>query len=867
MKKLCLSFLVIMLIATKATAQDFIADSIKSVIENTKSDSVKASALIELVGHEYGDLHNHDTAIKVLNSVLAFARQKGLKEQEVESIRIFGLYYTYTDDKEKDPKKGFQLTLQALSLARQHHLKGKEVQLLLDLSNKPGDKTDSIKLLIDQAISLSKQYNLVEQQINALTRKGNFYLAIKQDLAKFYLLQGLTLARQSHLPKSEVNLLQTLADTYSDNHLGDSSKYLMREALRVSRENHLADLEINLLYNFTNSSGNFFLKDSLNTFFDRMLLLSRQLHRDSLGIIVNFANTCKTIGNFPKALQAYLMVLHVYEGRKDSLAIGDALNGIGLVYWTAKDFKKSTDYYYQALKYLSKDEYGRENAYRNLALSYLGLKQNDSARYYADKAYQTAISINHGPDNIYGGILNDLGTVYFGIGEDSLALDFLRRSFIYFTLNHNELYNYAETTMGLANYFKKAGLADSSFYYAKLSFTTSQNRGFLNYLSESSGLIADYYNHKHITDSAYYYQQIGFDAYKTLYSDENSRQIQNIAFAEQQREEDVAQAKKTAADQYRSRLNKYILIGGLMILSVLVFGLWRRNIFKQKSFALLQKQKQEIDLQRSKLEISLNELQTTQSQLIQSEKMASLGELTAGIAHEIQNPLNFVNNFSEVNTELIDEMQQEMDKGNMDDAKAIAKNIKENEQKINHHGKRADSIVKGMLQHSRNSSGQKEPTDINALADECMRLSYHGLRAKDKSFNAKTETNFDSNIPKINIAPQDIGRVIINLFTNAFYSVMQKKKQLGDAFEPVVTVKTSKTPKGVSISIRDNGNGVPQKVMDKIFQPFFTTKPVGEGTGLGLSMSYEIITKGHNGELKVETKEGEFAEFIINLPV
>jgi two-component system, NtrC family, sensor kinase len=270
---------------------------------------------------------------------------------------------------------------------------------------------------------------------------------------------------------------------------------------------------------------------------------------------------------------------------------------------------------------------------------------------------------------------------------------------------------------------------------------------------------------------------------------------------------------------------------------------------------------------------SLKELKEAQEQLVQREKMASLGELTAGIAHEIQNPLNFVNNFSEVNTELIDEMQQELDKGNMDDAKAIAKDIKENEQKINHHGKRADSIVKGMLQHSRNSSGLKEPTDINALADECMRLSYHGLRAKNKFFNAKTETIFDKNIPKINIASQDIGRVILNLFTNAFYSVLQKKKQLGDAYEPIVSLKTTLNPpsekKGdsISVSIRDNGDGVPHKVIDKIFQPFYTTKPVGEGTGLGLSMSYEIITEGHSGELIVDTKEGEYAEFIITLPV
>ena len=867
MKKLFFTFLVIILIAVKATAQDFIADSIKSVIANTKSDSVKASALIELVGHEYGDLHNHDTAIKVLNSALTFARQKGLKEQEVESIRIFGLYYTYTDDKEKDPKKGFQLTLQALSLARQHHLKAKEVQLLLDLSYMLGDKTDSVKLLVSQALSLSLQYNLVEQQIDALARKGNIYPASKQDSAKFYFLQGLSLARQSHLPKSEVSILQIMANTYSNNHWGDSAKYFMQEALSIARENNLANLELGMLRNMINSEGDFFLKDSLNTYFDRILLLSRQLHRDSLEMITTFGITCTTIGNFPKALQAHLMVLRAYEARKDSLSIGGILIDIGLVYSTAKDFKKSIDYYYQALKYLSKNENGSENTYRNLALSYLGLKQNDSARYYADKAYQIAISIFHGPDNIYGGTLNDLGMVYFGIGEDSIALDFLRRSFIYFTLNHNELTNYAETTMGLANCFKKAGLADSSLYYAKLSFTTSQNNGFLNYLTESSGLIADYYNHKHNIDSAYYYQQIGFDAYKTLYSNESSRQIQNMSFEEQQREQDVAHAKKIAADQYRNRLNIYILIGGLMILSVLAFGLWRRNIFKQKSFALLQKQKHEIDLQKSKLEISLTDLQTTQSQLIQSEKMASLGELTAGIAHEIQNPLNFVNNFSEVNTELIEEMQQEMDKGNLEDAKVISNDIKENEQKINHHGKRADAIVKGMLQHSRSSSGVKEPTDINTLADEYLRLAYHGLRAKDKSFNATMKTDFDKTIGNINIIPQDVGRVILNLITNAFYAVTEKKKQQPDGYEPTVSVSTKKLSDKVEIKVKDNGNGIPQKVMDKIFQPFFTTKPTGQGTGLGLSLSYDIITKGHGGELKVETKEGEFAEFIITLPV
>ena len=267
-----------------------------------------------------------------------------------------------------------------------------------------------------------------------------------------------------------------------------------------------------------------------------------------------------------------------------------------------------------------------------------------------------------------------------------------------------------------------------------------------------------------------------------------------------------------------------------------------------------------------------SDLISTQAQLIQAEKMASLGELTAGIAHEIQNPLNFVNNFSDVNAELIDEMQLEMDKGNLDDAKAISNDIKENELKINHHGKRADAIVKGMLQHSRINNGIKEPTDINALAEEYLRLAYHGLRAKDKSFNATLKTDFDPSIGQINAIPQDLGRVVLNLINNAFYAVNEKQQQKPAGYEPTVTVSTnvfippSGGPRMVKISVADNGNGIPQKVLDKIYQPFFTTKPSGQGTGLGLSMSYEIVTKGHGGELKVETIEGEGSVFTILLP-
>jgi signal transduction histidine kinase len=245
--------------------------------------------------------------------------------------------------------------------------------------------------------------------------------------------------------------------------------------------------------------------------------------------------------------------------------------------------------------------------------------------------------------------------------------------------------------------------------------------------------------------------------------------------------------------------------------------------------------------------------------------MASLGELTAGIAHEIQNPLNFVNNFAQVSNELLSEMVDEVSKGNYEEVKLIAGDVKLNLEKIDYHGKRADAIVKGMLQHSRSSSGQKELTDINELTEEYLRLAYHGWRAKDKSFNAKFETALDPAVGKITVTSQDIGRVILNLINNAFYAVAEKKKQSTGSYEPVITVSTKKANGNIEIVVKDSGNGIPQQVLDKIFQPFFTTKPTGQGTGLGLSLSYDIV-KAHGGDIKVATKEGEGTEFMIQLP-
>lgn len=307
-------------------------------------------------------------------------------------------------------------------------------------------------------------------------------------------------------------------------------------------------------------------------------------------------------------------------------------------------------------------------------------------------------------------------------------------------------------------------------------------------------------------------------------------------------------------------------------LTISEFKLERTEKVKRTTAILLEETIEELEQKRKSIEEtnnalskSLEELKAAQAQLIQAEKMASLGELTAGIAHEIQNPLNFVNNFSEVSKELLEEMKEVLDSGNLDDVKEIANDVIQNLEKINHHGKRADGIVKGMLLHSRKNTGEREATDINALVDEYLRLAYHGLRAKDKSFNATLETQYDDTLEKIEIVPQDIGRVILNLITNAFYAVTERKTQNEIAYVPTVVMNTKRLSNMVSISVQDNGNGIPSNILDKIFQPFFTTKPTGQGTGLGLSLSYDIV-KAHGGELTVTTNNGKGTTFTISIP-
>jgi signal transduction histidine kinase len=501
----------------------------------------------------------------------------------------------------------------------------------------------------------------------------------------------------------------------------------------------------------------------------------------------------------------------------------------------------------------------------NLGSAFLRKGLLDSALYHAQQS--DSFSLLGGYKGIFRGRNKALmGDVYFKQGDYRQA-KLLYLKGLDLSIKTNNQFNIAIAKHKLSQLYLKIKQNDSALFYAKdnLSLMYLVQQNFANFQLNLGTLYEDIflaYKQKNQLDSAYKYLLITSQIKDSLYKVRiaNLSAFQNVSFEETLRLE--SEQMQTDA---KIRINS--LLAGLMVVSVIGIILFRNNNQRKKSNLLLTSQKNEIEQQKKQVEESMERLQSTQSQLVQSEKMASLGELTAGIAHEIQNPLNFVNNFAELNAELIDELATEANKGNLEEVKLLAKDIKENETKINHHGKRADAIVKNMLQHSRKTSGQKELTDINALCDEYLRLSYHGLRSKDKSFNAEFETKFDTTLPLISVIPQDIGRVILNLINNAFYAVnaRQKMEQQGE-YKPQVTISTRKEGNQVVIEVSDNGTGMTEQVKEKIFQPFFTTKPTGEGTGLGLSLSYDIVTKGHGGSINVSTSTNQGTVVSVQLP-
>jgi len=534
--------------------------------------------------------------------------------------------------------------------------------------------------------------------------------------------------------------------------------------------------------------------------------------------------------------------------------------------------------YYEKVIQLADENNDLENlSYANdgLAIFYLDLGIMDSVLYHINRSLAIAESIERKVNLTYSKYIH--GIILLELEEYGRAIDEFRegkgvgRSYNNFP---GEVINH----LGLSRAFLKEKNQDSSLYYGYKALSGFEVIKDFNALNLNLGTayenLFDIYHWLDQRDSAFKYLNLAKTTLDSLNREKikNLADFQNLQLGEQSRIKDLERERVII----KSRIRSYGLLAVLAVALVISIIVYRNYRTKMKANLKLQK--------------TLAELKSTQAQLIQSEKMASLGELTAGVAHEIQNPLNFVNNFSEVSAELVEEIEEERAKSQeaRDETlvSEILRDVKENLEKITHHGKRADDIVKGMLQHSRSSSGEKEPTDINALADEYLRLSYHGLRARDKSFNADFKTDFDPNLPKVNVVPQDMGRVLLNLINNAFQacSTPQPPRNIGTGSEggeshiPTVSVKTTATKSpsgdlGVKISVKDNGPGIPDAIKDKIFQPFFTTKPTGQGTGLGLSLSYDIV-KAHGGELYLETKAekglptGEAGStFIINLPL
>jgi two-component system, NtrC family, sensor kinase len=555
-------------------------------------------------------------------------------------------------------------------------------------------------------------------------------------------------------------------------------------------------------------------------------------------------------GKLPESLQFQFEAMKISEALNDTSIIAIALNRIGNTYMELSDHVNANAFYFRSkdLFYAQHNMPMYYNETSNIGNIYELMQMPDSALYYQEIVYDAAMKTTSRDDFTRSEVMFRMGNAYKAKGKQKEALAFYKRG-VTEALADNDVRDLSMNNLLIAKLYKEMHQPDSSMKYAFSCLENARLISFRKCLFEASALVSELYRDNKKFDSAYKYLVLANSEKDSLIGAKRFQELQRIVLFEQEHQRENESARVAA----RNKERQLALLAGLAIVLMVAILLYRNNKQKQKTNQVLAS--------------TLTNLSATQAQLIQSEKMASLGELTAGIAHEIQNPLNFVNNFSEVSNELIDEMKEELTTGTKEEAITIANDIKQNLEKINYHGKRADAIVKGMLQHSRASSGTKEPTDINALADEYLRLSYHGLRTKDKSFNANMVTDLDGQIGLIKVLPQDMGRVLLNLFTNAFYSLAEKGKQKQEDYHPSIYVTTKKIGNKVYIYVKDNGMGIPQRVIEKIYQPFFTTKPTGEGTGLGLSMSYDIITKAHGGEMKVESKEGEGAEFIIEIPI
>jgi len=639
-------------------------------------------------------------------------------------------------------------------------------------------------------------------------------------------------------------LLLMVTKTYAQNKYADSLKQAIKVAKEDTNKVYLLD---DLAYYYTWSFA-----DSSLFYAQQSLQLAQKLNFQH-GIAFSEGQMCgasTTIGNYPQGLYYGYKQLALWKKLNDHSGIADSYINIAMCYREQGNYNASLSYFRQAFKLAATSHIDRKPMDGMISSVFAKNDQPDSALFYAKKAYASDFGKN------WSGLMYVFGEAYGKKGSDQLALQFFRRTVSLATAQSKYQIDILDAYNGMSGVYLNERKTDSAIYYAKKTIAQKWGRVYPIAVLGAYSMLANIYEKQKIADSTLKYLKLTISLKDRLYSRQKEREADNLAFNDQLQQQELVKQQEQAS----TRLKMNVLLGVVFTILVIALLQWRNNKQKAKANQQLQTQKQQV-------ESALSQLKTTQTQLIQSEKMASLGELTAGIAHEIQNPLNFVNNFSEVSAELVDEMDEELAKGDIAEAQAIGADLKQNLEKIRHHGKRADAIVKGMLQHSQSSSGAKEPTNINALADEYLRLSYHGLRSKDKSFNADMVTHLDEKLPQINVIPQGIGRILLNLFNNAFYAVNQKQKTAVEGYKPEVSVGTYVENGKVVIKVKDNGVGIPDAIKEKIMQPFFTTKPTGEGTGLGLSLTYDMVVKGHGGSITVASKEGEGSEFTITLPV
>ena len=616
-------------------------------------------------------------------------------------------------------------------------------------------------------------------------------------------------------------------------------------------------LDLSHTYYLSNPDSDIVIAQQAYTLAEKYKLPAKQASALN-GMAVGYA----TLGDYPKAIQMLYGSLRISRSINDILGTVRELNNLGDTYTREGEYRKALNDLLPAEKqwrqYIKDHKLHDRTSTRlepillvNLGEDYLNLGKIDSADYFPRRGAREGKKF----DDLINNIDRDFGEIEIARGHTDKALQYLSDAErLSKAIDDEQMLS--ESYLSEAKLYHNNKRQDSAEFYAQKALDVAKAGGFEQDVLNAGKRLYTYYDEDHNLPEAYKYFRLATAAKDSLYSQDRVKQILNLDFEEKQRQQEIA----TAQEQYRARVRMYSLIAGLVVLLLLAIIFWRNSNQRKAANKLLQKQKEEI-------QTTLGELKTTQNQLVQSAKMASLGELTAGIAHEIQNPLNFVNNFSELNEEMFDDLKEAVKNGNTEEALSLANDLQENEKKIRHHGKRADFIVKGMLEHSRTSAGERQATNINVLADEFLKLSYHGLRAKDKSFNSELITHFDEKLPRVSVAQQDIGRVLINLFGNAFYAVNLKAKTAGPEYKPTVEVSTAQQNGSVLISVKDNGTGIPEDIREKIMQPFFTTKPTGEGTGLGLSLSYDIVVKGHGGKIDVESKVGEGSEFTIQLPV